>query len=544
MARRPPVGRGLWWLGAVAATVAAVACTAPVGGEQAAPTSSVDAAGTTAATAPATSYDVPAEPPPVYVLVLDELPVVDLLTGDGDLNATRFPRFAELAGRSTWYTDWTVHSGRTIHSVPSLLSGVLPRNVLATPEEYPTNLVDGLGSAGWGIDVLEHNSWLCSTARCPDRLPFPKPETRQAAVVLDRYLARLDERTWPDPTLHLLHLVAPHPPWTRLPDGTTTGPVEVVVGSRWPPTPWVPTAVAEVESRWMLGDTDRALGQWMDAIEARGEWDDALVVVTADHGEDRRPGHNSRDIGTTNQRELVWVPTFVKLPGQRDGRVDPTPHSSTQLAGMVYDAVGVARPPGIADRPRRVVVTDVWPYDDVAELTFAPLHEGARPTVTGRVVDGPGWEGLVDEARRRVLPEPVVSLVGRPVEELVPSGGSLALGPAAIDHLDALLGASPGECGWDLTVSGDLVGPPDPSRPFVALAAGGVVVGVAPVEPVWPGAPVTVEGRASYLRVLVDPADVATYGDVALLAVDPVGAVVGRYELEPAAEAGELVCPA
>ena len=35
----------------------------------------------------------------------------------------------------------------------------------------------------------------------------------------------------------------------------------------------------------MISEVDAQLGRVVDAIEARGEWDDTLVVVTSDHGE-------------------------------------------------------------------------------------------------------------------------------------------------------------------------------------------------------------------------------------------------------------------
>src|SRR5690606_16047391 len=40
---------------------------------------------------------------PVVVLVLDELPLTSILRPDGSIDAARFPRFAELAARSTWF---------------------------------------------------------------------------------------------------------------------------------------------------------------------------------------------------------------------------------------------------------------------------------------------------------------------------------------------------------------------------------------------------------------------------------------------------------
>ena len=104
------------------------------------------------------------------------------------------------------------------------------------------------------------------------------------------------------------------------------------------------TGVAPVESLWKLGYTDLVLRRFMDAIEARGEWDDALVVVTSDHGEDLQPGHNSRDIRADNQREMVWVPAFVKWPGQGEGVVEPEPHSASELLRIIDEALDANTP--------------------------------------------------------------------------------------------------------------------------------------------------------------------------------------------------------
>ncbi len=488
---------------------------------------------------------VPTEPPPVYVLVLDELPQRNLLTADGDLDASRYPTFAALAERSTWYTNWTVHSGRTIHSVPALLSGVLPRNVLATPDAYPTNLPALLGDAGWGLHVAEHNSWLCPPERCAGVRSHPVAEKRQPDEVLSGFLDELESDRFHSQTLHVLHLVLPHPPWVHLPDGTPTGTFsEGYVGRRWPTEAgWVAPTVAEVESLWQLGHTDAQLARWIAAIEARGDWDDALVVVTADHGEDLAPGHNSRDIGPGNHGDVAWVPTFVKLPGQHEGAVVDEPRTASELAGIVLDAIGLPRPAGVGEH-HRVVVTDRWPYDEGAQLRFGPVDESARPHVTGAVTgpgEGAGWDGLVDEARRATLSPKLLDVIGRRIEdpESLP-----VLGRAMVDHLDELRGSARGGCGWDATPAGSLVAGPDERLAGVALAVDGVVVGVSPVQAPWPGAPDAIAGRASYFRVLLDPDDVPRFVDVALLAVDGSG-VVGRYELAPSPveHAGEMRCP-
>lgn len=537
-ARRRPTPRRLLVAAALAGVVAILGVTALAGSGPPPDGTGSGAAPTT--TGPPRSGPEPERTdgrPTVYLLVLDELPLTSLLH-EGALNATRFPRFAELAGTSTWYTNWTIHSGRTIHSVPAMLAGVLPRNALATPEEYPTNLFDRLGAAGYAVHAHEVNSWVCSTRWCPDRHPYPEVDHRPGWEVMDEYVAELDGGAWPVETFHHLHLLLPHHPWARLPDGTPYGRGdERNVGRRWPPTPWLSQVTAPIEHLWQLGDTDRRLGQWMDTIRARGEWDDALVIVTADHGQDFTPGHNSRDITADNQTGLVWVPTFVKLPGQREGRVEADPHTATELARIVGDATGVGAAAGSGDH-QRVVVADAWPYADGTELTYAPVREDARPAASGQIRPGPGWEGLVDDHVRRVLPPPVADLVGARVD----TGTLAGAGPAELDRLDVLEGSERGGCGWDVAVTGNLAGPPDDGHPWVALVVDGTVQAVAPVETPYEGAESDVAARPSYLHLVMDPDQVPRIGRVELLAVDATGGVTGRYDLRSSPHAAPWAC--
>ncbi|MCC5951153.1 MAG: sulfatase-like hydrolase/transferase [Acidimicrobiia bacterium] len=476
-------------------------------------------------------------PAPVYVLVLDEVSLVDLLH-DGALNSTRFPRFAELASRSTWYTNWTIHSGRTIHSVPAMLSGVLPRNALATPEEYPSNAFDLLADAGWAIHGAEHNSWLCRPELCPDRLPYPEVEERQAHEVYEAFEVELLEGDWPQATLHVVHLLFPHTPWQWLPDGTRYGIDDPPnLGSRWAPDPWFSETAGRIEYLWQLGYTDVVVGQWMDAIEARGEWDEALVIVTADHGIELGASRNTRDILDDNHRELVWVPMFVKEPGQRAGRVVDEPRTATELLPIIAEAAGVALPDDVGGH-ERVVVTDEWPYEEGAPLNFGPVDESARREVSGEVRPGPGWDGLAARAIRAGLPTAIGDRLGTAWSSEVLGGGSggeaLAdAGVAYVDALDDVVGSSRGSCGWDVALSGHLDGPPPTPDTYVGLVVDGVLVGASPVLTPWPRAAAHIAERPSFFHVLVDPDDVPTIGSMALVALDDDGEATGVYDVQP-----------
>src|SRR5690606_41700445 len=65
-------------------------------------------------------------------------------------------------------------------------------------------------------------------------------------------------------------------------------------------------------------------------VERTGRYDDALIILTADHGVALTPGPpdgswvaGQRDLGRDNlgAEEVAWVPLFIKEPGQTEGVV-------------------------------------------------------------------------------------------------------------------------------------------------------------------------------------------------------------------------------
>lgn len=127
------------------------------------------------------------------------------------------------------------------------------------------------------------------------------------------------------PTLYFLHTLLPHVPWTYLPSGKRyTGNVRAIPGvedARWRSDDWL-TLQGYQRYLLQLAFTDRALGALLGRLRSTGLYDRALVVVTADHGVSFRPGEPRRDLTRGNFPDIAFMPLFVKLPGQRKGRVD------------------------------------------------------------------------------------------------------------------------------------------------------------------------------------------------------------------------------
>ena len=89
------------------------------------------------------------KPIPVVMVVLDELCGMTLENDERQIDAARFPHFAELARGSTWYRNATTVFPETMQALPVLLSGKYPSLPLFPgPADLPQNLFSLLDSAG------------------------------------------------------------------------------------------------------------------------------------------------------------------------------------------------------------------------------------------------------------------------------------------------------------------------------------------------------------------------------------------------------------
>jgi Sulfatase len=240
------------------------------------------------------------------------------------------------------------------------------------------------------------------------------------------------------PTLHYIHLVLPHRPWRWLPDGLQYPWLARTYGIPAPGALWEaePTwARLGRQRHWLqLAFADRLLGETLATLRQRGLLDQAVVVVTADHGISFAPGTAARIIGRGNQPWIMWVPLFIKEPGQTRGRIDDRNWEHVDLL------------PTLADYAR---VTVPWPVDGRSALRGQPRTETTKRFVAVRenqppkvfTVDGPpnlaaalrGWLPAHPDARPvlggepgrglyRLGPRP--DLVGRPLDRLrVTAGG-------------------------------------------------------------------------------------------------------------------------
>jgi arylsulfatase A-like enzyme len=127
--------------------------------------------------------------------------------------------------------------------------------------------------------------------------------------------------------------------------------------------------------------TDMHLGRFLDGLRDAGRYDDAMIIVTADHGEEfyerKWIGHS-----ITVQREMVQVPLLVKLPGNTAARVS-TPVSLLDMMPTVLRYLEMEAPEDQEGFAHDLNAPELIPERPVFSETFhAQRHRsgGNKPT--------------------------------------------------------------------------------------------------------------------------------------------------------------------
>jgi hypothetical protein len=142
----------------------------------------------------------------VVFIVLDEFPLVSLLTPDLNIDRARYPNFGRLADASTWFRGATTPSEITTGSVPVALSGLEFQEIhgsLPIHANVPRNLFTLL-AASHEINVLETSTLLCPETVC---------EKEQTVDDKRDFIAGLSA----DLLIIYAHLVVPRPFSEQLP---------------------------------------------------------------------------------------------------------------------------------------------------------------------------------------------------------------------------------------------------------------------------------------------------------------------------------------
>jgi arylsulfatase A-like enzyme/tetratricopeptide (TPR) repeat protein len=168
-----------------------------------------------------------------------------------------------------------------------------------------------------------------------------------------------------------------------------------------------------------IATVDAVIGRLFAELEQRGLYDDALIVLTSDHGEGLGD-HGEAEHGVLLYREVLHVPLVIKLPRRHlAGRRVAAPVQHIDLLPTLATAAGASVPPGLAGTslialaegstpPARTIYSEtLYPrlhlgWSELRSMTDARHHyiESPAPELFDIVEDPRQTRNLREERRR------------------------------------------------------------------------------------------------------------------------------------------------
>jgi arylsulfatase A-like enzyme len=267
------------------------------------------------------------------------------------------PAVARLAAEGTVFRQARAGSSWTLQSVTSVLTG-LYADVLGVaawrdrlPDAVPS-LPELMEAAGYDTVLFSQHPFY----RYDDsyRRGFRRVRVLRGSDTTTLPAAR-ELLASPQPTFALVHLLPPHIPYTP-PEpfrGRYTsaykGDMTVEPERLRPFTPDRPEPLSEADLRYVrnrylenVAYADSLVARVLGILDRQGRYDDALVVLTADHGEaflEHGRFVHSLDL----HREVLHVPLVVKWPGSSSAfrPVVDEPVSLLDLAPTLVDGLAL-----------------------------------------------------------------------------------------------------------------------------------------------------------------------------------------------------------
>ncbi len=119
---------------------------------------------------------------------------------------------------------------------------------------------------------------------------------------------------------------------------------------------------------------DEQLGILFDQLKSSGNWDNTLIILTADHGEELieqgRFGHGDEGVESSFSEELLRIPLMIKFPGAKHGRSTfDTLISQLDIPATIIDFLGIDLPANWYGKSVLPVISGASPIIHDAAIT-------------------------------------------------------------------------------------------------------------------------------------------------------------------------------
>ncbi len=328
-------------------------------------------------------------PPNVLLLVVDCLRADHLSLSGYERETT--PSIDALAAESVRFTRTISQASWTRPSLPTILTGLYPSEhglhsfdeseagSVKSPSlpESVTTVAEALKARGYRTALIGEQFQLSPRFGLNQGFDFYKNRASDAANIHRNLFRWLDGESAGGPFFAYLHYLEIHWPYCPPPAVRGTfndGSSEIRWCHKWRELRQDilsgAVALTEVDREVMkarydeeLLALDGRLGELFAELKSRGLWDDTLIVLTSDHGEEFYE-HGSMGHGQSLYGELIDVPLVFKPPAAWPAEVDRAVDAVVELRSISPTVLEAAGAP---------------PFEGVAAPSLVPWMTG-RPT--------------------------------------------------------------------------------------------------------------------------------------------------------------------
>lgn len=286
------------------------------------------------------------------------------------------PNIDKLAAGGIRFANAFANAPMTLPSIPQLFTSTV------FPTKDVDTLLEPVAMAGIPSAAIVNNAWIPlwlsqgKHAEPPGTFDVMMAGEYDAKAIADRAVAWLD-RNRDDRFVMFLHFLDTHTPYSPPKEyvaqfadpayagkvGDTFAHVEGADASRYD--------AADRKKIMALYDAglrhiDAQIGRIVAALAERGQLDDTVIVVAADHGEEFWD-HGNFFHGQSLYEELLHIPLIVHAPGAAaPGTVIERPVRMIDLAPSLLEWAGLQRPATFEGRPlSQVLAAPDAPGDDL-----------------------------------------------------------------------------------------------------------------------------------------------------------------------------------
>lgn len=268
------------------------------------------------------------------------------------------PNLDALAGQSTLYLDVQTVKSATFPALASLFTSLYPfqhlilMNGIPFPEKG-ANMAKALFDNGYTTLAMN------STAYSLQMSGFQRSvNTRHKdKALLARVMKELETIADDAPFFLWVHFLGVHAGYTPPADvlqRIEPAPLGQGIKAR---NPWLcritngelqagPDDIRHIRNCYAgeLLQVDAWLGEIFARLKERGLWEDSLIMVFSDHGEDLYQHHRYFYHHPSPYQSSLHIPLLVKEPGQKKGAVSRRPSSILDIAPTILETLGIAVP--------------------------------------------------------------------------------------------------------------------------------------------------------------------------------------------------------